>query len=850
MSPSWRSVLQDHLQPATSLAAALPLRPLVPRQSAPTLMVSHLPRLLRASLVARSVPIRRATCRRTRSRSSEATAVASAGSGTRTATGGRSTATGALSIAALLGPLTRAVRGRPQLRRARGRPRCWSGSGPPRESRSRPASTWTASHVECLTGARPASADWRSRHRGGGGRRGARHLAACSRRQRLGDAGGVAGGRRGQGQVLLPGRRARAGRHAEGCGHQSRLERLSDYWWESDKQRHYAEWAWKALEAALANVREAAVHALREDPPGEGVVPDLLRKRDEARQDALAELKRSIDETAHATRRSHGWRGGAPRQEFLATALERAKVLDSAVRANIGEELRDLEERKRAACRARKTLRSANYQLENAEDNEDGKPDEDEVRRCQEELRVAKRQVREDGAAYNKCVARLWKLAEQAPEVLIHIADQAEKYLRAELRKLELPQQSEVQTVLDDQRDISHYDQELSSMRVLANRRHEVYATSYEGVRCVLKAFSLHERKGLESFIKEILRHMKLRHPLVVPLKQAFFDLNTNKGFLHFDEYECSLEQRIKKPLSRSSKGASVQAGMPDRLAFARRIVHAMIQSVAHMHTHNVVHGDLNPSNWLWDGGKELPRLIDFETAVEAPTEGVAATSVQSTALHTHGYTAPELTADPRRQRTKESDVYALGRSIEQVLRHRSDCPILSHPERKQLQDLVEAMTRNNPDDRISAAKAVQDWWTSTSSADSLVVACDELEHTQSCISDHFTARGDSRPEPISNLIDAVVENPELPLNDERLVMDVVRRGGEMKCLDNRRLYCFKEAQGRLRGPKVFVRIRLWDYSHVWTRYEDRLRRNPDVQPGERRIQVRRCRRTHVRGRY
>lgn len=45
------------------------------------------------------------------------------------------------------------------------------------------------------------------------------------------------------------------------------------------------------------------------------------------------------------------------------------------------------------------------------------------MRRHQEELRVAKRQVREDGAAYNRCVAHLWKLAEQAPEILLHIAD-------------------------------------------------------------------------------------------------------------------------------------------------------------------------------------------------------------------------------------------------------------------------------------------------------------------------------------------------------------------------------------------------------------------------------------------
>ena len=43
------------------------------------------------------------------------------------------------------------------------------------------------------------------------------------------------------------------------------------------------------------------------------------------------------------------------------------------------------------------------------------------------------------------------------------------------------------------------------------------------------------------------LRHMKLRHPLVVPLTRAFLDLNNNKGSLYVDEYLCNLEQYIKR---------------------------------------------------------------------------------------------------------------------------------------------------------------------------------------------------------------------------------------------------------------------------------------------------------------
>ena len=101
--------------------------------------------------------------------------------------------------------------------------------------------------------------------------------------------------------------------------------------------------------------------------------------------------------------------------------------------------------------------------------------------------------------------------------------------------------------------------------------------------------------------------------------------------------------------------------------------------------------GSGTASNWLWDSEGELPRVTDFETATEARAEEVTVTCVRSTFLQTHGYPSPELVRGPRRRKTKESDVYALGRSMEQVLRYYvSDCPDMSHPERKQLQDLVE----------------------------------------------------------------------------------------------------------------------------------------------------------------
>eukprot|EP00811_Abedinium_folium_P032687 NODE_5712_length_1742_cov_4.835294.p1 GENE.NODE_5712_length_1742_cov_4.835294~~NODE_5712_length_1742_cov_4.835294.p1 ORF type:complete len:407 (-),score=98.74 NODE_5712_length_1742_cov_4.835294:300-1520(-) len=93
-----------------------------------------------------------------------------------------------------------------------------------------------------------------------------------------------------------------------------------------------------------------------------------------------------------------------------------------------------------------------------------------------------------------------------------------------------------------------------------------------------------------------------------------------------------------------------------------------MVQSVAYIHSLNIVHGDLKPSNWLMDEG--VPCLNDLETAKDRGLYGSTATCDMSTAAHslqTPQFAAAELKS-PGQAKSRASDIYSLGVSIELVL--------------------------------------------------------------------------------------------------------------------------------------------------------------------------------------
>lgn len=612
-----------------------------------------------------------------------------------------------------------------------------------------------------------------------------------------------------------------------------KAERLDDLWALSDDLWQEAQ----QLSAQLARLQDLVRDESPASAAADGAEPALMDERNDVRRATLERTEEYLREVEAARQASQGWCGGRTRELQVEEAQQQAEELRVGLGLDVYAELQRLQEHKMAVVRAKIARRTADTYFKNARDLGADLKDALENRRAmQEEARAAERR-------YFTTVAKLCRLASRhAPEMLPALVGQTNEAIAVHLRKLSSAEQDQVLQVLTTERELAHYDNDLSDEFRLSGKaaRHAVYKMTYQGDECVLKVFDLHTHRGLPGFLQEVILHVRLRHPLVVPLRYAFLDWDEHRGFLHFDKYKCDLAGQLERLASRRFPhriGEPPTAGLPDRMAAVRRMVHAMIQSVQHVHTNGYRHGDLKLSNWLWNDRSGLPCLCDFETARDCGEQSSQLRGGGTTGpyLGTAGYVAPELLDNPLLPPTRESDMYALGRSIQQVLQLVADSRRTS-PERHALEKLAEDMTRNSPGERITAAQAAERWWSSSLSVSDGIttqVLCDELRYTQEWCSSMFT---DGRP--LTQLIEAVVRDPELPLRDERLVLDVVQKGQVLFSLCNRRLFCFKKAQTQLPEGRLWIRVKLYQHCHIWDRFQGQF----NARSGGRSILVKRGR--------
>ena len=128
-----------------------------------------------------------------------------------------------------------------------------------------------------------------------------------------------------------------------------------------------------------------------------------------------------------------------------------------------------------------------------------------------------------------------------------------------------------------------------------------VHAVTYQNTDCAVKQVERRDQWAEKSFITEIRILSNLRHRGIIGFVDVFLD--EKYFYLAMERADFDLHHLMKTsgPLDESK---------------TKTITSALLESVAHLHSKNVVHRDLKPENIVFCGDDVMtPKLIDFGDA-------------------------------------------------------------------------------------------------------------------------------------------------------------------------------------------------------------------------------------------
>ncbi|KAF4689625.1 hypothetical protein FOZ60_001322 [Perkinsus olseni] len=180
---------------------------------------------------------------------------------------------------------------------------------------------------------------------------------------------------------------------------------------------------------------------------------------------------------------------------------------------------------------------------------------------------------------------------------------------------------------------------------------------SMSGRICAVKTIKLRdESEGIPaSVLREIGLLQALHHPNIVELRGFTVDLKASTIYLVFDFYQQDLARFID--LSTGGEG-----GLEDSLV--KHISHGVLEGVAYLHSHKILHRDLKPHNILLNWDCSDIKIADFGLAREIgiPTGPLAVDVV------TLWYRAPEALLGSTAY-GEPLDVWSIGCIILEMLR-------------------------------------------------------------------------------------------------------------------------------------------------------------------------------------
>jgi hypothetical protein len=161
---------------------------------------------------------------------------------------------------------------------------------------------------------------------------------------------------------------------------------------------------------------------------------------------------------------------------------------------------------------------------------------------------------------------------------------------------------------------------------------------------------SAHDRARFKLEVEAVAG---LQHPNIVQI----YEVGEDAGTLY-----CSLEF-----VDGGTLGRKLAAGVLTPTESAH-LVELLARAVHHAHQRGIIHRDIKPSNVLLMGDG-TPKIADFGLAKRIEGQGV--TQSGTTILGTPGYMAPEQADSKKRKIGIQTDVYALGATLYEMLTRR-----------------------------------------------------------------------------------------------------------------------------------------------------------------------------------
>lgn len=354
---------------------------------------------------------------------------------------------------------------------------------------------------------------------------------------------------------------------------------------------------------------------------------------------------------------------------------ELERMRGAQVRGEPEEAVRRLDEASRRVKKLRRQLGRCRFDLEEA--MEGPTPDAQEVAERQAQVEEVKAQVRVAQERVHVALCGMATLEREFPELMRHM----QQAVPSELLALWRPDQDLEETFVR------------MAIHTPVGARHQVAkVTDAEGQHYAVKQFVItdSDTEALKVFWKEASLLHRMRHPAIAPILGIFM---SRKGV-------NATDYGIQMPWYAHGQLDQWKAAQQPEEAVVRRGMLRVLEAVAHLHHAQVVHCDIKPANILVDSVGR-PHLLDFDISMCTATRTTMALHTASSGASiqgTEGYLAPEIA---RTGHTKATDMYAFGVTLREV------APV-EELRGAELCDLLQGLTAQHPDRRLSATEACQ----------------------------------------------------------------------------------------------------------------------------------------------